>query len=255
MLRQANELSGYKLEAMDGAIGTVKEFYFEDNTWAVRYLVAETGDWLTDRGVLISPYALDTPNKASKLIPVFLTKKQIEGSPSLDSDRPVSGQFETNYYPYYNWPAYWGGSAMWGNISHPSGALDGWSEASREREDEDPHLRSTHVVTGYDIEALDGHIGHISDFVIDDETWAIRYLVVDTGNWWPGKKVLLSVQWITGVSWEKSHVEMRLTRDEIKLAPEYSEDELVTRDYEEKLHRFYNRKGYWAEELAHTSVR
>jgi len=255
MLIQANELSGYKLQAVDGEIGHVKEFYFEDNSWVIRYLVAETGNWLADRGVLISPYALDAPKQTEKILPVLLNKKQIEGSPSLDTDRPVSAQWESHYYPYYDWPGYWSGPSVWANSQYPSAVKGGWTESGHRKGTEDPHLRSTKTVTGYAIEATDGSIGHVTDFVIDDQTWAIRYLVVATNNWWPGKKVLVSVGWIKNISWDESEVRVGLTREAIKLAPAYEESELLTRDYEERLHGHYNRLGYWVEELVPAGVR
>jgi hypothetical protein len=255
MFVRANELSGYKLEALDGAIGHVKDFYFEDNNWTVRYLVAETGDWLADRGVLLSPYALNGIKEKEKEIPVYLTKKQIEGSPSLETDRPVSAQWEAHYYPYYNWQGYWSGPSVWGNASYPAGTKEGWKETQRRSGTEDPHLRSAKAVTGYAIEATDGSIGHVSDFVIDDQSWGIRYLVVSTGNWWPSKKILVSVGWVKKISWDQSSVQVDLTREAIKLAPAFEEGDLLTRDYEQRLHKHYNQAGYWEEELTPAGVR
>jgi hypothetical protein len=72
--------------------------------------------------------------------------------------------------------------------------------------DTDSHLRSTKAVTGYHIEALDGELGHVDGFIVDDESWAIRYMEVATRNWWPGKKVLVSPAWIDRMSWEDSKV-------------------------------------------------
>jgi uncharacterized protein YrrD len=250
MLRRAKELSDYKLGARDGDIGKVKEFYFDDQNWTVRYLVADTGGWLTGRRVLISPYALDPADKNAKVIPVDLTRTQIEKSPPLATDRPVSRQYEGDYYSYYGWPGYWGGTYLWGLSAYPTRGRGGWSEASRRAKDEDPHLRSTEDVTGRDIEAQDGGIGHVEDFVIDDETWAIRYLIVDTQNWWPGKKVLISTRWIERISWEEAKVFINLTREAIKRGPEYTDQTLITRDHETNLHRHYNREGYWADDLA-----
>jgi uncharacterized protein YrrD len=255
MLRRAKELTGYKLGARDGEIGKVKEFYFDDQSWTVRYLIADTGGWLSGRQVLISPYALEPANEGSEVIPVDLTKSQIEQSPSLATDRPVSRQYEGDYYSYYGWPGYWGGPYTWGLSAYPTRGGNGWSEASRRAEDEDPHLRSTEDVTGRDIQARDGEIGHVEDFVIDDETWTIRYLIVDTQNWWPGKKVLISTRWIERISWEESKVFINLTREAIRQGPEYTDETLITRDHETKLHRHYNREGYWADELVAKSTR
>ncbi len=248
MLRQAKDLTGYKLGARDGEIGKVKEFYFDDKSWAVRYLVADTGDWLSERRVLISPYALDPASEDEKVIPVDLTRKQIENCPRLDADKPVSRQYEMQYLPYFGWPAYWGGPDIWGGAAYPDRGQGGWSEPSIRTEGNDPHLRSTLDVTGHTIQAQNGEIGHVEDFVIDDQTWAIRYLIVDTQNWWPGKKVLISTQWIERISWEQSKVFINLTRQNIKQGPEYTEEALITRDYEAQLHRHHDRAGYWVDE-------
>jgi len=248
MLSKANELKGYRLESLDwGGIGTVKEFYFDDQYWTIRYLVANSGDWLTDRQVLISPYALIAVIKAGQRITINLTKQQIEDSPSLDSDKPVSRQFEENYSKYYGWPMYWGGPNSWGSYYIPYIAHNHFElkEATQGEKTWDPHLRSTHEVSGYSIHAVDGEIGHVKDFIIDDESWAIRYLVIDTRNWWSGKKVLISPQWIERVSWNESKVFVDLSRETIKQSPEYTEELLLTRDYEAGLHRHYNRQGYW----------
>jgi uncharacterized protein YrrD len=250
MLDKAKTLKGYRLDSLDGEIGRVKEFYFDDQHWAVRYLVADTGNWLTGRQVLISPYALAAVSKEEQHIAIKLTKKQIEDSPSLNSDKPVSRQFEEAYYGYYGWPMYWGGPYMWGYYPYPYIAHD--REQRRESTQGgtawDPHLRSTHAVSGYHIQAADGEIGHVDDFIIDDKTWAIRYLIVDTRNWWPGKQVLISPRWIERVSWGESKVFVDLSRETIKQSPEYTEEALLPRDYEARLHRHYNRQGYWVDE-------
>jgi hypothetical protein len=178
-----------------------------------------------------------------------LTKKQIKDSPSLNSDKPVSSQFEESYYEYYGWPMYWSGPNMWGANHYIERNREKWGKFNRGEKAWDRHLRSTHAVSGYHIQALDGEIGHVEDFIIDDETWAIRYLVVGTRNWWPGKRVLVSPQWIERVSWDESKVFVNLDRETIKQSPEYTEESLLTRDYEIGLHRHYNRKGYWVDEL------
>jgi uncharacterized protein YrrD len=252
MLIKAKTLKGYRLDSLDGEIGKVKEFYFDDQYWAIRYLVADTGNWLTGRQVLISPHALVAVSEGEQHITVDLIKKQIEDSPSLNSDKPVSRQFEETYYGYYGYPAYWGGPYMWGSHSYPLIARYGekWREPTQNEKAWDPHLRSTHDVSGHNVQATDGDIGHVDDFIIDDETWAIRYLVIDTRNWWPGKRVLVSPQWIERVSWSESKVFVNLPRETIKQSPEYTEESLLTRDYETGLHRHYNRQGYWVDEPA-----
>jgi PRC-barrel domain len=188
--------------------------------------------------------------KEGELIAINLTKKQIEDSPSLNSDQPVSRQFEEEYYGHFGWPSYSAGPYIWGfspNIVRDPEKLNVSGQVEKAW---DPHLRSTHEVSGYHIQASDGEIGHVDDFLIDDETWAIRYLIIDTRNWWPGKKVLISPQWIERVSWNESKVFVNLPGEAIKQAPEYTEKFMLTRDYETILHIHYNRKGYWVDEPA-----
>lgn len=254
MLSKAKILTGYSIQNIeDETIGNVKDIYFDDLHWTLRYLVANTGKWLMGRQVLISPYALVAVNADHENIVVNLTKKQIEGSPSLDSDKPVSRQFEEHYYGYYGWPMYWGGPYSWGSNSYIVHDRERWKEiAPGEKASWDLHLRSTHAVSGYSIQALDGDIGHIEDFIVDDETWAIRYLIINTGTWWQGKKVLVSTQWIQRVSWNESKVFVNLSRQTIKESPEYTDESLLTRDYEIGLHGHYNRKGYWIDELVNS---
>lgn len=247
MLAKAKTLKGYKLNSLDGEIGNVKEFYFDDNHWTIRYLVLDTGNWLLDRKVLISPYALVAVNNEEQNITVDLTKKQIEDSPSIECDKPVSRQFEKAYYGYHGWPMYWGGPQTWGFHPYIERDPQKWSDYTPDQEELDPNLRSTYDVSGHDIQAIDGVIGHVEDFIFDDETWTIRYLIIDTGNWWPGKKVLVAPQWIERVSGSESKVFLNLQLETIKQSPEFTDESLLTRDYEIELHRYYNRKVYWSD--------
>jgi hypothetical protein len=166
-------------------------------------------------------------------------RKQIEDSPSLASDKPVSRQFEMDYYGYFGWTPYWAGPFAWGQYPTPMQVGHAEPKSTEEKQAWDSHLRSMREVTGYWIQADDGEIGHVEDFVIDDETWTIRYLIVDTRNWWPGKKVLVSPRWIDKVSWNESKVFINLPREAIRKSPEYSEESLISRDYETDLHRHY----------------
>ena len=250
MLIKAKTLEGYKLASLDGEIGYVEQFYFDDQYWVIRYLVASTGDWLTGRQVLISPCALVAVIEADQHIAIDLTRKQIEDSPSLDSDKPVSRQFEEAYYRYYGWPTYWSGPNMWGPYRRIVRDREKRGPHPKPGAPWDPNLRSTRAVNGHDIQATDGEIGRVEDFIIDDETWAMRYLVVDTQNWQPGKKVLVSPQWIERVSWAESKVFVNLTREAIRQSPEYAEASLPTPEYEARLHRHYNTQGHWVAEPA-----
>ena len=250
MLSKAKTLKGYKLDSLDGEIGKVKEFYFDDRHWTIRYLVANTGNWLSGRQVLISPHALVAVNREEQHIAIKLTKKQIQDSPSLDSDKPVSQHFEEAYYGYYGWPTDGGGQYAWGSSPYLVPDCEQWEKSIQGEKARGFHLRSTDDVTGHQIQAADGEIGRVADFIIDDETWAIRYLIVDTGNWWLGKKVLVAPQWIERVSWSESKVFVNLSRETIKQSPEYTEESPPTRAYETGLHLHYNRLGYWMDEPA-----
>lgn len=253
MLRSAREVIGYGLRAVDDEIGTVKDFLFDDRVWTVRYLVADTGGWLSGRLVLIAPVSLGQPQWASRLLPVNLTKEQIENSPGIEADRPVSRQQEKSLTEYYGWPVYWPtyfeGAGILGVAAAPptpETARDSEEERARRRESEDPHLRSVKEVTGYHIRATDGEMGHVEDFVLEDDDWVIRYMVVDTRNWLPGKKVLVAPGWIESIDWAESKVAVDLSRDQIKDGPEYDPFAPVNREYEVRLYDYYGRPAYWA---------
>ena len=248
MLYKSKTLQGYKLDSLNGVIGKAQEFYFDDQYWVIRYLVADSGNWLTGRRVLLSPYALVAVDKEKQHIIVNLTKKQIEDSPSLESDKPVSRQFEEAYYGYYDWPMYWGGQNMWGNYPDIVRGREKWREYSKDEKPWDPHLRSTHTVAGYNIQSTDGEIGHVEDFIVDDQNWAIRYLIINTQNWWPGKRVLIATKWIEKVDWSELKIVVNLSRELIKQSPEFTDESLLSRDYEAGLHGHYSRQGYWIDE-------
>ncbi len=227
MLHKIKTLKGYKLDSLDGEIGKVKEFYFDDTYWTIRYLVADSGNWLSDRQVLISPHALLAVNKEEQNIIINLTKKQIDDSPPLESDKPVSRQYEKAYHMYYGWPMYWVGPNMWGRYPYIERDREKWIESTPAEEKWDPHLRSSNAVSGYHVQACDGEIGNVEDFIVDDEAWAIRYLIINTRNWWPGKEVLVSPKLIERVSWSELKVFVNLTREAIRQSPEYTESVLV----------------------------
>lgn len=249
MLRTVKKITGFKIQAMDGEIGKVDDFFFDDQTWTIRYMVADTGNWLIENLVLISPACLQKPDWGEKLFPVSLTKEQVENSPSILTDQPISRQHEIELHHYYDWPAYWHyGSAFPLRPTHL--AIEAEAERTRSEEDtdsdqNDPHLRSISEVASYTIEAADGGIGRVSDFIIDDETWMIRYLVVDTGTFLSGRKVLLAPDWIEAVSWRQKHVQVNLTQETIKNSPVFDPSKLISRTYEEQLYDYYGWLKYW----------
>jgi len=214
---------GDSVQAVDGDLGKVSEFYFDDHTWTIRYMIVETGNWLLSRKVLVSTAALKKPRWESREFPVNLTRDQVRNSPDIDTQKPVYRQHETELHAYYRWPLYWEGGygGVLGITPYPvfENALVQKTSAAEPKGD--PHLRSTRQVTGYKIHATDGEIGHVEDFIIDDENWALRFLVVDTGNWLPGKKVLISPAWIKSVNWADTSVYLDHTRDSLKNRPEF----------------------------------
>jgi hypothetical protein len=259
MLRNAKDLHGFTIRATDGELGTLDQLYFDDETWAVRYLIVETGDWLVGRAVMISPISVVCTDWQAKRLDVELTKKQVANSPDTNTHKPVSRQHEAAYNQYYGYPAYWGGPYLWGPAYYPAGLTFPTPTAGeamvdgKQGESADSHLRSTEAVTGYHIEAADGEIGHVDGFVVDDEAWAIRYIEVATRNWWPGKKVLVSPAWIDRMNWPDSKVYSGLSREAIQNAPEYVESVPITREYENRLYAHYGRPPYWLHEAEHES--
>lgn len=254
MLRNTTLLKGLVIRATDGELGTVDQFYFDDETWAVRYLTVETGGWLGGRQVLISPFSVVHTDWEANRMDVSLTKKQVEHSPEINTLQPVSRQHEAAFLGYYAYPYYWGGPYLWGPAFYPVGLASSTKTSAEamparvSRESADSHLRSSEAVTGYNIEAVDGEIGHVDGFVVDDEAWAIRYVEVATRNWWPGQKVLVSPDWVERVSWADSSVYVGLSREAIKNGPAYTDATPITREYENRLHLHYGRPPYWLHE-------
>lgn len=254
MLINSKTLKGFSVHALDGELGVVDELYFDDESWAIRYFTVETGGWPGGRPVLISPISVQQTDSEARQLYVSLTKRQIEDSPDIDTHKPVSRQHEAEYLGYYGYPYYWGGPMMWGPASYPlSLAIAAPSTAEPladriHRESQDSHLRCTSAVAGYSIQATDGDIGHVDGFLVDDTTWAIRYMEIATKNWWPGKKVLVSPAWIDEVSWMRSQVTIDVSCDAIRNAPEYDESVPVTLGYEDRLFRHYGKTPAWLHE-------
>jgi hypothetical protein len=266
MLRNTNDLEGYVIGATDGPIGHVKDLYFDDRAWVVRYFVVETGGWLSSRKVLISPIAIGRPDWTERQLLVSITKEQVKNSPDIDTDKPVSRQHEVQYSGYYGYPYYWGGAGYWGGGMYPNLMTPGYGgfgspQATRSEEenaiaqaesgrtrDDDPHLRSCRAVIKYHVHASDGDIGHVEGLLVDDETWAIRYLIINTSNWWLGHQVLVAPQWIQDVSWSDSKVSVEMTRQAIKDAPAYDSVRPLDRTQEADLYDHYGRASYWTDD-------
>jgi sporulation protein YlmC with PRC-barrel domain len=270
MLRSLKDLESYEIGAIDGAIGHVKDPYLDDHTWVVRYLVVDSGSWLSSREVLISPMSIEYPNWAARLLPVSITKEQVRNSPGIDTGKPVSRQNDIRYLGYYGYPAYWGGAGLWGGGDDPGmlasgigyGDSDNRDRLERERRSanawhagrrrsEAHQLRSCQALIGYHIHATDGEIGYVQDMLVDEETWSIRYVVVNTSNWWLGHQVLIAPQWIMQIRWADGTVEIDLSRESVKGAPPYDSTVMLNRRGETSLYAHYARPGCWTGNAVH----
>jgi sporulation protein YlmC with PRC-barrel domain len=251
MLHRLKKLHGMTLAATDGEIGKVKDVYFDDVSWGIRYLIVETGNWLAQRKVLISPRSLREIDWDKKKIHVALSQQQVKDSPDIDTDQPVSRQQEAEFYEYYGYPVYWGGGFLWGPyplMDSPTDVSMAAELAGRDRhriEAGDHHLRSASEVTGYHVHARGEPIGHAEEFLLDDESWAIRYLIVDTAKWWKGRHVIVRPQWINAVEWADNTIYLGLDRAAVEGSPDYDPDVVLSRDYEARLHEHYQQAGYW----------
>ncbi len=262
MLRSIRKMEGHTIAATDGEIGKVHDILFDDRHWTVRFLVVDTGTWLTGRRVLISPVAFSGVDWQTGNIELRLTRDQIETSPDVDTEKPVSRQHEREHFRHFGWPFYWGGTNIWGVGVTPSelaiaaeypGVMPA---AAEEREgglgigggDADRHLRSAREMMKYRLEAMDGTLGNVNDLLIDDEGWNICYLAVGTGEWFVGEHVLLSPKWIERVNLEQQKVYTDLTREEVRRGPVWDSRKPMDRDFERHLHRHLQRPGYWADE-------
>lgn len=251
MLRLIKPVAGYTLEAEDGPLGAVNDFLFDEEHWAVRYLVADTRRWLPGRKVLLSPVSVKQIDWAALQVDVSMTKEDVQKAPELDENEPVSRAYERRWYDTYGFPYYWGTPGVWGGGMFPGDLLNETSQSPippKERDDPEkgePVLRSVKEVCGYHIQASDGEVGHVHDFIFDDESWIIRYLVVDTRNWLPGRKVLLAPGWMSAIHWAESDVTTSLPRDAVKNAPVFDPSHPVNREYEQRLYDYYGRPVYW----------
>lgn len=223
MERNINSLINYSIEAKDGLIGEMKEFYFDDKEWKIRYLIVKTGNWLSDRKVLIPLDAILKKTWKNGVFPLSLTKDQVKHSPDIDTDQPVSRQQEVQLYGHYQWQNYWGGGfygggSLGGGMPLPVVDNEVLTESDKKKKhtNDDIHLRSTETVTNYHVHATNGDIGHVNDFIIDDETWEIKFIVVDTHNWFGGKKVLIKVEDIVKIDWMEEKIFLDVSTSDVE---------------------------------------
>jgi hypothetical protein len=260
-LQRLKQLQRCTLAAADGDLGKVMDLYFDDESWTARYLVVDTGGWLTGRQVLVPPHAIQRIDVPGRRVVTQVGKQFVQDSPGVGADRSVSRQDERLLYDYYCYPYYWTGPYRWGisplgvaagesTVTAPGGTLErpvSIAElVARQRQHADPHLRSAVDVRGQSIDAIDGPLGHVDDVLIEEESLAIRYFIVDLIRWWPGKHVLVSTEWIETVDWYDATVSVTLTREAVRSAPEFDPAEPIDRAYETRYHAFLGKPGYWS---------
>jgi hypothetical protein len=246
LLQPVDTLVCCALHAVDGEIGAVEDFYFDDVSWAVRYLVVNTGGWLMERRVLISPVAVDEVRKQEKTIFIELTRAQIEHSPPFDNDRPVSRPYEVKYYEYYDWPEYWESDLLSGAPPPPvSPEMELSAGETGQTRRQKMHLHRTAQLNGYVIVSHDGAIALVRDAIVDTRYWVIRYLEIQICRGRPARHVLVSPCWIERVNWVDRVIKVGLASAAITTAPGFDPSRHISRDYEVQLFRHYGRRGYW----------
>jgi hypothetical protein len=247
MLKRASELMGCAIAASDGRLGQLSDILFDDQTWRVRWVVVDAGGWLTDRKVLLPVPALGHLDAAKHEFSVRLAKTQIEHSPDIDTDRSVSRRMEAEVYDHFGWTPYWGTGFYQEGGGYIGGAMDApyfearghAGEGAAAGTEADVHLRSIHAVTGYHLHAADGDIGHIEGFLVDDADWSVRYLLVETANWWPGKNVLISPRSVRKIDWAERLVHVNADRQKIKDSPAYETPEKTDRAFARRFDAYY----------------
>lgn len=262
MLRNVDDLYGFSVNASDGLIGEVRDCFFDDQAWTIRFFVVETGQWLSGRKVLISPMSIHRCDGAARALSASLTREQVKASPDIDTSKPVSRQHEVEQFGYYGHPFYWGAGQTWGGGLPPGLSVAGYgslrlptepqamadfvdAQAKQHRDrGDDPHLRSCRAIEGYHIHATDGDIGHIQSLLLDDEAWTIRYLVARTSDWWLGHQTLIAPPWINDIGWLDATVSLDLSRHAIKDGPTWDAKALPSQEQERALFEYYGRQDH-----------
>jgi hypothetical protein len=263
MLFAVSGLIDCAVEASDGEVGVVKDFLFDDKTWKIRWMAVEAGDWLPGRRRVfihpsaIAPFELSPKpslpmmsSPATLRLTVKLARAQIEAGPHADEGAPVTKDMEGLLYDYYGWDPYWGGSPFGGSPLANAEAQIVEQAAQRNGEAHIPpldggdHLHSVAEFKGYTVHALDGDIGHIENCLVDDANWDIRYLVIATRNWWPGKIVQLAPYAVKDIDWFGEHINMNVTRDQVRSAPAWDPLAMANEVSEADLHRHFGWPGY-----------
>lgn len=254
MLLSVNDTIGYSVHADDGEVGRIDDVLFDDGTSRIRYFVVDAGSWLSDRIVLLAPAAAGKVDAETRAIVTVLTKQQVKDSPPIHTDKPVSRQQEEALHGHFGWTPYWDNPMLgapaaaapyWGAMPVLPNDPDDAAAVEEAKKRGDPNLRSASEIIGYYVAAEDGDIGHVEDLLMAEKDWTIPYLVIDTRNWLPGRKVLVAANWLTSVDWPSGKIAVDLARERIKSSPEYDPTITLDRAYVESLHQHYGRDALW----------
>lgn len=250
MLLATSTIEGSKIEATDGRIGSVETFLFDEEQWVLRYIVAHHGFWIFGRTVLLSPVSVRGTLDDGTSIRVGLSKDQIRNAPAAELARPISRRKEEQFHRYYQIPVYWGGSGLWGSAMTPMEAGTVTYEPDPNKEpldaaEEEYHLRSTHELEEYRLDTADGKAGTVAGFIIEDTTWAVRYLRVETERSAGGGSLFISPHWVDSISWIERKITLDIARDRLTEAPTVGVEGEIDREDEERLHQFFGKPRYW----------
>jgi hypothetical protein len=256
MSTSLEKLHGSTVVGLDGDVGTIARFLLQLNPWVVRYIVIETGSWWAGKEVLISPWSIAPGSVAGERIALSLTREQVRNSPSYDPTEALTREHEDALLGYYGYPAYWGGPLLWGPVPAATpgappdpglrtGLPDSDAAAVELLDPPTADLADSQQVLGTHLHATDGDVGHVDDLLVESDTWQVRYLVIDTNNWWIGRHVLIAPEWIENFEWPDHKLRVAVDRAAIKGAPEYDPARILTRADELALYRHYRRGPYW----------
>ena len=244
MLRSLTALEGYNLIAADGDIGRCSDFLFDDEQWILRYMVARTGPWLLEREVLVTPPLIERASWEERAISVKLTRKQLEDCPPIETDSPISRRYEQAYHDFFSTSYYWLGNGLWGDYGYPGLMVpqEPPTQLPKEPPDDETHLRSVDEVSGYSVRTSQNEsAGHVADFIFDDQTWAIRYVVLDTSYLPFSKKRLIATELIVEVNWIDRDLKLEVTAEQLEQAPPYDPAALINEESETVLYDYYGR--------------
>ena len=248
MTISSKQLTPFSIHALDDKVGGIRDILFDDETFTVRYLVADTNTWLPlSRKVVISPISVKQLDEDSESVHINMTVDTLKNSPSIDEHKPVSREYEENLFKYFGYGYYWIGPGAWGEFAHPNELVE--LQRAEESETETPkkstnHLRAVGEVGGYEVATTTDNVGHISNFVIDTESWKIIMLVVDTNNWLPGGKHLaLLPSDIESIDWAAHSVVVNLSHDELVDRPEVESEKISEEGYVPMLCEQLNKNG------------